>query len=144
MIVLSNVITRGIYMDFADALKKLRKSKGYSIRQLALYSGVSAGFLSQVENKKRGIPSPDVLKKLYKPLGITYEEIMRLAGYMDNDKVNESIATYGLDEDIEKLLSDPEFMIAYKEMPGTPEEAKEELIRFMKYLKYEEEKKKKK
>jgi hypothetical protein len=35
-------------------------------------------------------------------------------------------------------------MIAYKEMPGTPEEAKEELIRFMKYLKYEEEKKKKK
>ena len=144
MIVLSNVITRGFNMDFADALKRLRKNKGYSIRQLALYSGVSAGFLSQVENKKRGIPSPDILKKLYKPLGITYEEIMRMAGYMNHNEINESKAQYGVDESIEKLLEDPEFMVVYKEMPGTPEEAKEELIRFMKYLKYEEEKKKKK
>ena len=116
-----------------------------TIRQLELYSGVSNSYLSQLENGKRGIPSPIIIKKLHKPLGISYEELMEKAGYLNShadDSRENSFAS--VDEEIEKLMKDPEFMIAYKEMPGTPEEAKEELIRFMRYLKYEEEQKKKK
>jgi transcriptional regulator with XRE-family HTH domain len=71
-------------MEFKDYLKKLRKDNGLSIRQLALYSEVSHAYLSQIENGLRGNPSPDVLKKLYKPLKVPYEELMRAAGHIEN------------------------------------------------------------
>ncbi len=69
--------------EFGKYLQQLRLDKGLSIRQLANLSKVSHSYLSQVENGVRGIPSPDVLKKLAQPLGITYEELMQAAGYIE-------------------------------------------------------------
>ncbi len=69
--------------EFGKYLQQLRLDKGLSIRQLANLSKVSHSYLSQVENGVRGIPSPDVLKKLARPLGITYEELMQAAGYIE-------------------------------------------------------------
>lgn len=69
--------------EFGKYLQQLRLDKGLSIRQLASLSKVSHSYLSQVENGVRGIPSPDVLKKLAQPLGITYEELMQAAGYIE-------------------------------------------------------------
>ncbi len=51
-------------MDFYDQLKDMRKMKGFTIRELADRSGVSAAYISQLENGNRGVPSPDVLMKL--------------------------------------------------------------------------------
>lgn len=63
--------------------------KGFTIRELADRSGVSAAYISQLENGNRGVPSPDVLMKLSEGLNIPYTELMQIAGYLektDSDK----------------------------------------------------------
>jgi transcriptional regulator with XRE-family HTH domain len=72
-------------MEFKGYLKQLREAKKLSLRKLDDLSGVSHVYLSQIENGNRGIPSPDVLKKLAVPLGATYKELMQAAGYLGED-----------------------------------------------------------
>ncbi|MEK5085873.1 helix-turn-helix transcriptional regulator [Paenibacillus sp. FSL M8-0228] len=74
--------------SFGEYLKSLREDKNMSIRQLSLYSGVSNAYISQLENGKRNIPKPEILKKICKPLGVTYEELMDRSGYLDDFKKN--------------------------------------------------------
>lgn len=71
--------------EFGEYLKSLRREKKLTIRQLDLYSGVSNSYISQMERGARGIPSPDILKKLAKPLGVSYEELMSKSGYFDSE-----------------------------------------------------------
>ena len=73
-------------MGFYDQLRSLRKMKGYTIREVAYRSGVSTAYISQLENGNRGLPSPEILKKLSEGLNIPYEELMKLAGYVDDDR----------------------------------------------------------
>jgi SOS regulatory protein LexA len=70
---------------FGAYLKKLRKESGLSIRQLEEKTGVSNAYLSQIENGKRGFPSPEILKKIHEPLGTSYDELMERAGYISSD-----------------------------------------------------------
>ncbi|WP_281886151.1 helix-turn-helix domain-containing protein [Paenibacillus sp. YYML68] len=70
-------------MLFYQQLKDMRKLKGFTIRELADRSGVSAAYISQIENGNRGVPSPDVLMKLSEGLNTPYPELMRIAGYME-------------------------------------------------------------
>lgn len=100
--------------EFGKYLRGLRKSKKMTIRQLELYAGVSNAYLSHIENGKRGIPSPDILKKLSTPLGVDYDELMEKAGYIeDNNKEAKKEAA-------EKLLE-------YLELELTNEEIKDRL-----------------
>ncbi|UJF31554.1 helix-turn-helix domain-containing protein [Paenibacillus hexagrammi] len=71
-------------MYFYDKLKDMRKLKGFTIRELADRSGVSAAYISQLENGNRGIPSPDVLMKLSEGLNTSYSELMEIAGYLES------------------------------------------------------------
>jgi HTH-type transcriptional regulator, competence development regulator len=70
-------------MYFYDKLKDMRKLKGFTIRELADRSGVSAAYISQLENGNRGIPSPDVLMKLSEGLNTSYSQLMEIAGYLE-------------------------------------------------------------
>lgn len=79
--------------EFGSYIRDLRKARKLTIRQLELYSEVSNSYLSQLENGKKGIPSPTILKKLSDPLGVAYEELMSKAGYLD-DFVAEEQALY--------------------------------------------------
>ena len=72
-------------MGFYDQLKDIRKSKGYTIREVAERSGVSAAYISQLENGNRRVPSPHILWKLSEGLDIPYTELMRLAGYWEEN-----------------------------------------------------------
>lgn len=69
--------------EFGEYLKNKRKEKGLSIRKLEELSGVSNAYLSQLENGKRGMPSPEIIKKINGPLGVEYDELMEKAGYID-------------------------------------------------------------
>lgn len=80
-------------LDFGNYLKKLRIERGLTIRQVEAFSGVSNSYLSQLENGKRGIPSPDTLKKLAPVYRISYEELMSAAGYLTAE-VKESSPKY--------------------------------------------------
>lgn len=68
--------------DFGLYLKELRKENNLSIRQLAERSGVSNAYLSHLENGKRNIPSPDILRRLSEQLNIDHNELMEKAGYI--------------------------------------------------------------
>ncbi|MFD0678170.1 MULTISPECIES: helix-turn-helix domain-containing protein [unclassified Paenibacillus] len=70
-------------MNFYEQLRDMRKLKGFTIRELADRSGVSAAYISQLENGNRGVPSPDVLMKLSEGLNTPYSELMDIAGYLE-------------------------------------------------------------
>lgn len=70
-------------MNFYEQLRDMRKLKGFTIRELADRSGVSAAYISQLENGNRGVPSPDVLMKLSEGLNTPYAQLMEIAGYLE-------------------------------------------------------------
>jgi transcriptional regulator with XRE-family HTH domain len=70
-------------MIFYEELKDIRKRRGYTIREVAGRSGVSAAYISQLENGQRGTPSPEVLMKLSEGLESSYAQLMQLAGYLE-------------------------------------------------------------
>lgn len=50
-------------------LKKFRKSKNLTIRELAELSGVSMGYICHLEKGTRKNPSRDIMEKIAKVLG---------------------------------------------------------------------------
>ncbi|RXT02876.1 helix-turn-helix domain-containing protein [Ammoniphilus sp. CFH 90114] len=68
---------------FGDFLRESRLQQKLSIRKLERLSGVSNAYISQIENGNRGIPSPEILRKIAEPLGLSYEELLEKAGYVD-------------------------------------------------------------
>ncbi|BCB04773.1 helix-turn-helix domain-containing protein [Bacillus sp. KH172YL63] len=89
---------------FGEKLKELRQNKGLKIRELEALSSVSNAYLSQLENGKRGKPSPEIIKKLAPHLGVTYTELMRMAGYITEDINDEALELLKL-EDIEEVFN---------------------------------------
>ncbi|MDF2961562.1 MAG: Xre family transcriptional regulator [Paenibacillus sp.] len=79
-------------MNFYEQLRDMRKLKGFTIRELADRSGVSAAYISQLENGNRGVPSPDVLMKLSEGLNTPYSELMDIAGYLEKPGVERAEA----------------------------------------------------
>ncbi|WP_052088081.1 helix-turn-helix domain-containing protein [Paenibacillus wynnii] len=68
--------------DFGIFIREKRKAKNLTLKQLAKISGVSQTYITNVENGKRGAPSPEILKKLSAPLGVDYVELMNKADYV--------------------------------------------------------------
>jgi HTH-type transcriptional regulator, competence development regulator len=68
--------------QLGEYLRKQRKKKGLTLVELSEKSGVSQPYLSQIENGKGGIPSPEILFKLTKPLGLTHAHLMIKAGHI--------------------------------------------------------------
>ncbi|OXM15439.1 helix-turn-helix domain-containing protein [Paenibacillus herberti] len=72
-------------IDFGTFLRDKRTRRGLTLSSLAEASGVSQTYITNVENGKRGAPSPEILKKLTEPLGVSYVELMVRAGYVTFD-----------------------------------------------------------
>jgi len=62
-------------------LKKVRKQNTLTLRAIEERTGISNAYLSQLENNKIVCPSPTILYKLAKCYEISYEQLMKLAGY---------------------------------------------------------------
>jgi HTH-type transcriptional regulator, competence development regulator len=61
----------------------LRNEKGLNMSQLAEKSGVSLAALSRIESGDRKKPRPLLLKAIAPHLGVSYEELMAKAGYIE-------------------------------------------------------------
>ncbi|WP_391119364.1 helix-turn-helix domain-containing protein [Psychrobacillus sp. L3] len=72
--------------DFGKFLRELRTNQKLSIRALSESAGVSHSYLSQVENGNRGVPSPEVIRKIADALEYDYFAIMRVAGHMSTNE----------------------------------------------------------
>ncbi|MBD7966249.1 helix-turn-helix domain-containing protein [Fictibacillus norfolkensis] len=67
--------------EFGAYIKTLRKNNGFTLIDLGEQTQLSQPYLSQIENGKKGIPSPEILRKLAEPLGVSYINLMEKAGY---------------------------------------------------------------
>lgn len=70
-------------MNFGEYLKNLRNENKLSQRELSEKSGVSNAEISRIESGERKKPSPIMLKAIAPYLGITYEDLLQKAGYLE-------------------------------------------------------------
>ena len=117
-------------VDFGSYLKGLRKGKKLTVRQLDLYSGVSHSYISQMERGSRGIPSPDILQKLSKPLGIEYEELMKKAGYIEENKKENAFTLPESEYDRVLDEAEKEFGVSLRDDPIVLDAMRELIRRF--------------
>jgi transcriptional regulator with XRE-family HTH domain len=63
-------------------LRKARVASQLKLRQVEARTGISNGYLSQLENGQVNNPSPQFLEKLAEVYGINYETVLTNAGYL--------------------------------------------------------------
>jgi transcriptional regulator with XRE-family HTH domain len=71
-----------------EFLKKMRKNKDATLRNIEKNTGISNSYLSQLENDKIKKPSPLVLYKLSSFYKISYTDLMTRSGYPVDSKSN--------------------------------------------------------
>lgn len=79
-------------------IKSLRKEKGLTLVELSKLSGVSNSYLSQVENDQFN-PKPDILKKLSGPLDQDLQDMLRVAGYLEENTFGKKLEDYITEQD---------------------------------------------
>lgn len=84
-------------MELGDRIKKIRKRKGLTLRELAKRSSMSHSYLSQLENRKRDRPAFEIIENIAKALDVS--TLYLSAG--DDDFINLSYGE-GINEIIEK------------------------------------------
>jgi len=72
-------------MNIGEYLKSIRLQKGISQRQLSALCGVSNSEISRIEAGERVNPSPGVLRAIAIGLGVPYQEVLKAAGYLQQD-----------------------------------------------------------
>lgn len=85
-----NVIYIGVSIlnskEFGEYFSKLRENAGYeSQAALAKVSGVWNSTIARIETGRTKQPDPHTLKKLAPFLNVTPNDLMRAAGYLNND-----------------------------------------------------------
>jgi transcriptional regulator with XRE-family HTH domain len=67
--------------SIGTVLKQAREIRGLSAVDAARAAGISAAYLSKLENESVKRPSPHVLHQLSEALAVPYAELMRSSGY---------------------------------------------------------------
>lgn len=65
-----------------DSLRQYRNLRGFTLRKVKKEAGISDGYLNQLEQGKVREPSPHILYKLAKCYKVSYEHLLKLAGYI--------------------------------------------------------------
>jgi transcriptional regulator with XRE-family HTH domain len=130
---------------FGDYLKELRLKREYSINQLALKSDVSGAHISRLENGLRPPPSPEIINKLAKALGVKPNKFMELAGYIQErptlpeQKIKDALSgDPELSEFWESLSQREDLKILFKQTRDMSPEAIKRIIRYIKIVEDEE------
>lgn len=120
-----------------ELLKELRGKE--SLRDASKRIGISHTYLDTIEkgfDKRSGKhvnPTPETLKLLSKAYNYDYEELMILAGYLDNSQNN----TIDKEEDFQAFANDPDLQVFYKELPESDEESVRRLRDIWEIIKHE-------
>ena len=103
-------------IKIGEVIKKIRTKKEISARELARRSGVSQGYLSQLETGKNNNPTNEVLKKIASGLGISYPELMMEAdGVLEVDTLFQAFGFWGEDNPSEQTIPITVFLPRYTE-----------------------------
>ncbi|WP_181399093.1 helix-turn-helix domain-containing protein [Apilactobacillus micheneri] len=110
-------------LNFGPKLKNIRNSKGFTVRQVALQSNLSASYWSQIENKKREIPTAKTLEKMARGLHVDNNKIFEIAGIKNRNNSSQGI-------DIAKLIDNGDYMTFQgKELTDEDKELLKRLLR---------------
>jgi len=107
--------------ELSNAIRALRSAKGLSLRQVEKRTGISNAYLSQLENGKIEKPSPHILYTLADVYDTSYEDLMKLAGYLQK-KQGERVR--------ENVMED----VAFSAIRDLTEEERDEVLRFISFL----------
>ncbi|WP_096199483.1 helix-turn-helix domain-containing protein [Bacillus sp. FJAT-45350] len=116
-----------------------------SLREVANKSGLSHTYIRDLElgiNRKTKAPirpSADTLKQLAKAYDYPSNELLKKAGYIEEDNTSSE----DLDKKVEELLKDPNSQTFLKDYLAAPEDKREDVRKFLKFLIMEEEQNKK-
>lgn len=69
-------------MKVGDLIRLTRRKRNLSQRRLSLLTGISNTEIKRIEDGTRKNPSPRVLKLLSEALGLSYDDLMKAAGYL--------------------------------------------------------------
>jgi len=101
-----------------ERLKQLRHIRGWTLREVEQNTGISNGYLSQLENDSIKKPSPHFLNKLANAYKVPYESLLKLAGYL-----------------IQQKQSNPKASgTAFSLFKDLNSEEQEELLRYLEFL----------
>lgn len=99
-----------------DFLKKARKDKKLTLIQLGEMTGLTHGYLSNLENNVRKNPSMEVLKKLAHVLDIEYSKLALLSGLVDEKTLLIEKLQKKLDEELRILEVNKDFFNKTKDV----------------------------
>lgn len=85
--------------EVGSFIKEVRTEKGMSKRALGEAADISHTEVHRIENGQRLNPSPPVLRAIANALGIQYEQLMKKAGYINNQDELVSLHRNLLQED---------------------------------------------
>ena len=94
--------------NFGTYMRRLRKSRGLTLKQVESEAAVSNAYVSQIERGLRRPPHPDILKRLAKTYNVEHRELLVAAGYLEEDSA--AVAKRRQIEDAyEHVRTDPTF-----------------------------------
>ena len=68
--------------ELGATLRSAREISGKSLKAVAEPAGISSAYLMKLERGEVISPSPHILHRLARELGVAYTDLMRLAGYV--------------------------------------------------------------
>lgn len=81
----------GTMSNLGELFRQMRQSKNWSLREAAKHMGISYSYLSVLEKgvdprtKKDSSPKPDTLRVISQAYDYPYEDLMKAAGYINDD-----------------------------------------------------------
>lgn len=79
------------WLELGNLIRKRRLEKNLSIRDVKNIYNFDAGYLSKIENGKRENINVETLKLIAKILDISYIELYKIVGYIDDEAISEYI-----------------------------------------------------
>jgi len=76
------MMAEGAGAELGRTLRSARDISGKSLKRIAEPAGISPAYLMKLERGDVSSPSPHVLHRLARELGVAYVDLMRLAGYI--------------------------------------------------------------
>lgn len=79
--------------ELGETLKATRLLRGLSLAQTAERAQTSTAYVQKLERGEVSSPSPHRLRNLAAALDVPYSDLMRLAGYADEEELSAGLTT---------------------------------------------------
>jgi transcriptional regulator with XRE-family HTH domain len=94
--------------NFGSYMRRLRKSRWLTLKQVEAQAKVSNAYVSQIERGLRNPPHPDILNRLAKVYDVPHRDLLIAAGYLEEDSA-ETAKRRQIEEAYKHVITDPTF-----------------------------------